>query len=472
MGISIETETLREAERRLRSEGHSRTAAAKLAADLLKKRKEKIAMKYSKIRNEIDILDHAIASIRSLAEREGRQMDADEADDVKKYEAKVGELRKELPVGGPSTLQNGPLGGVDSRTIDSSAVRGYVLRGPAEKKDYRSLFGAGDGYKWTDKDIGWFPSVFSGRFHPGHVRASMSETVPSDGGLLVPTEYESKIHNVSLENEIVQPMKSNEIKVPGMVIGSHASSLMGGFTASYTAEAGTISEANPKVRSMLLAAKKLTGLLRFTSELTQDIPGGEGQIIDFCGKGLSWYRDKAFLKGTGAGEPLGILNADCLITVAKESGQTNDTICYENLCKMMSRMYAGGFGNSIWLAHQSTIPQLLTLSVSVGTGGDHIPVMTRAGGGFEILTRPVLFTEKTEKLGDKGDIMLADFSQYIIGMRSGMRFDTSIHVAFATDEILARLIERHDGQPLWDSALTLEDGTTTVSPFVVLAERA
>jgi hypothetical protein len=52
-----------------------------------------------------------------------------------------------------------------------------------------------------------------------------------------------------------------------------------------------------------------------------------------------------------------------------------------------------------------------------------------------------------------------------------MRFDTSIHPGFLTDEIYARLIERHDGQPLWDSALTLEDGTTTVSPFVALAAR-
>src|SRR4030067_2508799 len=171
MGILTETETLRETERGLRGEGHSRPAAAKLAADVIKTRKENIAMRYSKIRNEIGILENAIASIRSLAEREGRQMDADEADDVKKYEAKVGELRKELPVGGPTPPQNGPLGGVDSRTIDSSAVRGYVLRGPAEKKDYRSLFGAGDGYKWTDKDIGWFPSVFSGRFHPAPGRA-------------------------------------------------------------------------------------------------------------------------------------------------------------------------------------------------------------------------------------------------------------------------------------------------------------
>lgn len=28
------------------------------------------------------------------------------------------------------------------------------------------------------------------------------------------------------------------------------------------------------------------------------------------------------------------------------------------------------------------------------------------------------------------------------------------------------------GQPLWDEAMTLEDGSTTVSPFVVLEERS
>jgi HK97 family phage major capsid protein len=83
-----------------------------------------------------------------------------------------------------------------------------------------------------------------------------------------------------------------------------------------------------------------------------------------------------------------------------------------------------------------------------------------------------LFSEKTEKLGDKGDIILADLSQYVVGLRSEMRFDMSIHVHFQTDELLARLIERHDGQPLWDAPLTLEDGSTTVSPFVTLAERA
>jgi HK97 family phage major capsid protein len=165
------------------------------------------------------------------------------------------------------------------------------------------------------------------------------------------------------------------------------------------------------------------------------------------------------------------LNAGCTITQPKETGQQKDTIIYENLTGAMSKMYPGGFQNSCWVIHQSCIPQLLQLSVAVGTGGNVIPVMSESNGEFTILTRPVVFTEKTSILGDEGDVCFCDLSQYCVGLRSDMRFDTSIHTHFTTDMLLARLIERHDGQPLWDSTLTLEDGTTEVSPFIKLAER-
>lgn len=388
-------------------------------------------------------------------------------------EAFDAEMEQRHPAAGPQT-KPGPQGS-ETRTT-GTAGGGYELRSPGQSKKYRDLFG-GDGYVWPDKDTNFFSAVFSGRMYPGLTIRAMTESVPSDGGFLVPSQTAANIHNVSLENEVVQPrafvqpMRTNEIDIPAMAIGSHASALLGGFTASYTAEAGSISEHSPKARSMKLVAKKLTGLIRFSSELDADIPGGMSQIETICGRGLAWYRDKAFLKGTGAGQPLGILNAACLVTVAKESGQKAGTIVYENLCKMMSRMFAGSFKNSVWVCHQSTIPQLLSLSLAIGVGGSAIPVMTESNGEFRILTRPVLFTEKVEPLGSKGDVMLADFSQYVVGLRNEMRFDSSIHVAFETDEILSRIIERHDGQPLWSEALTLADGATTVSPFVVLAER-
>jgi len=431
---------------------------------------------YENERKEIELLNESIARMESQCRTENRQPLPIERDLMADMRAKVDDIEKSLPQEALTVQKNGPLGGGYS----GGGIRkdgAYDLIEPNGRKDYQALFGK-DGYQWPDKETNFFAAALSGRHHPGLIQNSMSETVPSDGGFLVPSEQAARIHAVSLENELVmprcyvQPMRSNTIKIPAMSIGDHSTALFGGFTASYTAEAGTISEANPKARAMELAAKKLTGLIRFSSELNADVPGGMGQIETLCGKGLAWYRDRFFLKGTGAGQPLGILNAGCTIEVEKETGQNADTIMYENLTKMMSRIFAGSFQNSVWVCHQTTIPMLLTLSLSVGTGGDHIPVMTESNGQFKILTRPVIFTEKTETLGNKGDIMLADFSQYVVGLREDMRFDTSIHVAFETDEILSRIIERHDGQPLWDSALTLEDGSTTVSPFVVLEERA
>jgi HK97 family phage major capsid protein len=426
-------------------------------------------------KKKIELLKEGIAKIEASCRREQRQPLSIEADLMDQMRDQIRHIEKSLPQAALTVQKDGPIGG----GYAGASIRkdgAYDLVSPNGRKDYRSLFGD-SGYNWPDRDTNFFAAAFSGRHHPGLIRNSMSETVSSDGGFLVPSEQVERIHAVSLENELVmprayvQPMRSNTIKIPAMSIGDHSSALFGGFTASYTAELGTISEHSPKARAMELNAKKLTGLIRFSSELNADTPGGMGQIETLCGKGLAWYRDKAFLKGTGAGQPLGILNASCTIEVSAESGQNSDTIVYENLTSMMSRLFAGSFANSVWVAHQSTIPMLLSLSQAVGVGGDHIPVMTESNGQFKILTRPVIFTEKMEPLGDKGDIMLADFSQYVVGLREGMRFDTSIHVAFETDEILSRIIERHDGQPLWDSALTLEDGSTTVSPFVVLEAR-
>ena len=430
---------------------------------------------YEEIKNNIAKLSAKIGELHAKATMAGRALNAQETGLVCEMEKEIDNLRLDLPANAPLTLQNSVYG---QGSPSTGRGLGLGLRGPRDSKDYKSLFGSANLRPWTDKETGFFSAVFSGRHHPGLIKNAMTETVPSDGGFLVPGETAAKIHNVSLENEIimprcfVQPMRSNSIDIPAMAIGDHSANLYGGFTASYVAEAGTISEADPKTRNMSLTAKKLTGMIRFSAELAEDIPGGEGQIINICGKGLGWYRDKAFLKGTGAGQPLGILNAPCTIEVDPEGGQNADTIVYENLVNMLGRLHPACFNNSVWICQVSAIPQLLQLSMAVGTGGSAVPVMTESDGTFRILTRPVIFTEKTEKVGDRGDIILADLSQYVVGLRGEMRFDQSIHVHFTTDELLARLIERHDGQPLWNAPLVLEDGSTTVSPFVTLGERS
>ena len=73
------------------------------------------------------------------------------------------------------------------------------------------------------------------------------------------------------------------------------------------------------------------------------------------------------IAGTGNGEPLGILNSPCKISVAKEGSQVADTINGLNIVKMRKRCWR--YGQAIWLANHDTYEQLLKAHVT-GTNDD------------------------------------------------------------------------------------------------------
>lgn len=79
--------------------------------------------------------------------------------------------------------------------------------------------------------------------------------------------------------------------------------------------------------------------------------------------------------------------------------------------------------------------------------------------------------EQLEDVGAKGDILLADMSQYILTDKRSVDAQQSIHVRFIYDETAFRFIYRVDGQPAWGNTLTPYKGSTKRSPFVTLAAR-
>ena len=168
---------------------------------------------------------------------------------------------------------------------------------------------------------------------------------------------------------------------------------------------------------------------------------------------------------------MGVLNSACLITVTQETGQAAATILYENLAKMFARMLPESRQRAVWVVNNTAIPQLLTLTIPVGTAGSVVPVLSERDGQFTMLTRPVVFTEKLPALGTVGDVILADFSSYAIGLRTQISLMISPHVRFTTDELSFRLRVRMDGQPLLSSPITPVNGDT-LSPFVTLETRS
>jgi HK97 family phage major capsid protein len=120
-------------------------------------------------------------------------------------------------------------------------------------------------------------------------------------------------------------------------------------------------------------------------------------------------------------------------------------------------------------------PQLATMGLTLGTAG--APVFMPPGGmsGLpysSIFGAPVLKCEQCKTLGTLGDIILADFSQYVIAEKGGIEAASSIHVRFLTDETTYRFVLRMDGQPWWQGVLTNYEGSGTTSPFIALETRA
>jgi HK97 family phage major capsid protein len=187
--------------------------------------------------------------------------------------------------------------------------------------------------------------------------------------------------------------------------------------------------------------------------------------------------DDSIINGLGSGQPLGILNAGCLVQVSKETGQKAATIVAENVIKMYSRIFASSRSNAVWLINQNIESQLFQMSLAIGTGG--IPIYMPAGGlsGLPYGTlfgRPVLAIEQAATLGTLGDILFVDLaSGYILAEKGGIKSDMSIHVRFDYDESVFRFVMRVDGQPVRATVLTPYKGASdTQSHFVGLATRA
>ncbi len=307
-----------------------------------------------------------------------------------------------------------------------------------------------------------------------------NETDGGAGGFLLPDPFVAQLLMVSLEMAVVRPrafvmpMTSETIRIPAIRDTSHATTVFGGVQAYWTAESGAVTESNPTFRQIQLTAKKLTGYTTTSNELMADSAISiEALIQRMFGEAIAFYEDLAFIEGTGAGQPQGLLGAGAVVSVAKETGQAATTIVAENLDKMYARMFPASLSRAVWLAHIDTFPQLAALSRSVGAGGAPVWMANVSGSPpTTIYGRPVIFAEKCKTLGTTGDIYFVDLAYYIIGDRQGVTMAASPYPRFTNDETVIKFVERLDGQPWLDTAITPRNGSNTMSPIVKLDTRA
>ncbi|BBC35282.1 hypothetical protein SGFS_065760 [Streptomyces graminofaciens] len=358
--------------------------------------------------------------------------------------------------------------------------RHYNPKAPGAKLDKQ--FG-----NWTDFLVAtWAGSkgqaAMAAQDEIAQIQNAFGSTVPSDGGFLIPEYLRSELLRVALEMAVVRsrarvvPMETLSVPYPTIDSTSNASSVYGGIVGYWTEEGGSLNDSAPSFGRINLLAKKLTLYSEIPNELFKDsLISLEQFMNESYPEALAWFEDVAFISGNGAGQPLGFLNAPAAVTVGKETDQEAGTILWENIIKAYSRMLPASIGRAVWIAHIDTFPQLATMAQSVGTGGSAVWIGNGDGAGappVTILGRPVVWTEKVSTVGTVGDINFVDLGYYLIGDRQAMQSETSTHFKFGNDKTAMRVIERVDGQPWLQSAITPNQGTNTLSPFVKVATRA
>ena len=309
-----------------------------------------------------------------------------------------------------------------------------------------------------------------------------SEGVPADGGFLVQSDFAAGIfkhaHDIGVFFPRCQntPVQGNGLTINVVDESSRAAgSRWGGVAAYWKPEAGTATAQEVKLAQIELKLRKLIAIAYATDELLEDTSALGPMISQAFAEEIAFMVDDALFRGDGAAMPLGIVNSPCFETQAIEVGQEPDTIVYENLVNMWSLLPPRSQQNAVWQFPQDAIPQLMLMTLDIGTAG--VPVYLPPGGASgapygTIFGRPVLINEFSPALGDANDVTLADWSQYQVITKGGLKSAVSAHVKFAEDEMAFRFTYRVDGQPLWKSAVTPFKSSNDISPFIGLAERA
>jgi HK97 family phage major capsid protein len=307
--------------------------------------------------------------------------------------------------------------------------------------------------------------------------AGMNTTIGSEGGFLVPITFGENLLQKTYDNSTLlslcdkyEPEKFGEFVIPFIDESSRANgSRLGGTRVCRLPEAEQMTDSQPKFGLWRVGEIKLVGLVWMTEELIKDAPMLEKTFTDAFGLETAYALEKEIFRGTGAGQCLGILNSNALITVSKENAQTAKTIVIQNLEKMWQRCWGPSRKTAIWSFNQNAEGQILEAVKGSRFFDTGDPYNTLFG-------RPLVPMEACSTLGTKGDISLICPSEYGIVKDKVPQIEISSHVNFVTGEIALRYVLKINGQPKWNQPVTPENtdgtGNDTQSPFITLETRS
>jgi HK97 family phage major capsid protein len=422
---------------------------------------ERLEARAEKLHNEIE-------AICAAADHTERDLTAEEKDKAKKLKADLDALDEDI------ALRKSLLPRSAGRRADPQAP--VAVRAADPTHGFRNIGEFAKAVRMAALN----PSSVDKRIVAAAPSTAGNEGTGADGGFIVPPDFRNSIwQKVMGDGSLAERCDQNVTAGNSITIPADESTPWdsSGITAYWESELAATSPSKPVFSLKTSRLNKMTALVPVSEELLEDAPMLDGYLRMKAPQKMRAKLNTAIVRGTGAGQPLGILTSPSLITQDQaviSPVQGASTFVYENVVDMWARLYSECRGNAVWLINQSVEPQLNAMRF-VTNSASPVPAYMPAGGLSgspygTLLGRPVVPVQPCSALGTVGDVILVDLTQYMIVTKGqDIRTDVSMHLYFDAAAMAYRFIMRVSGQPWWGSTISPENGANTLGWAVALS---
>lgn len=269
----------------------------------------------------------------------------------------------------------------------------------------------------TGRSAEAYKNAFWNGIRSKHAQVSnvLSEGVDSEGGYLVPDEFETTLVEALGEENVIRT-RANVISTSG---GTHKIPVVASKgEASWIDEKGAYPEDDDTFSQVNIDAHKLGTIIKVSEELLADSAFNlESYFSQEFGRRMGRKEEEAFINGNGSAKPTGILQtAEVGITAAKA-----DAITADNLIDLFYSLKSPYRRNAVWVVNDSTVKAIRKLK---DNNGQYIwQAALKDGDHDTLLGRPILTSPYMPEIGTgTKPVMFGDLAYYWIGDRQGITF--------------------------------------------------
>lgn len=406
----------------------------------------------------------------TMAENDDRDFTAEEQEAYDRLQAEKDGLDSRI-----ARLENADAAEAALNVVVPAASRRSGIEragGPEASREFESMgeFLYSVRFRPSDQRLNFVEGVGHASDESG-MQSEMRMDNDTSGGFMVPTQLRNTLLSVRPQDALVRPRATiieagdppdASVTMPAIEQGgANPGNMFGGMTFSWIEEGGDKPETDADLQAITLTPHEIAGFVTVTDKLLRNWRASAAFLEGQMRAGVSAAEDYAFLRGNGVTQPLGAINAPATKFINRA---TANTVGYIDLLKMVSALLMRG-GTPVWSMPQSAIVPLAQLTDPEG----HYIWKAGAVDGFAgtLLGYPVRWNNRAPALGVKGDILLADWTYYLIKDGSGPFVAASEHVKFTQNKTVIKIFYNVDGAP-WMKAPIKEENGYEVSPFIGL----